>query len=112
MSLVAQNWVQIGALAVIIVGALFCQAHYLNQRLAALESHSADRLSAHEKSTADRLAAFEASIDKRFDDLKLWIQSEFRRLDQRIDNLAEKIVSLEARVGKLQGRIEHPVLKG
>lgn len=90
MTLIAQSWVQIGALAVIIAGALFYQAHYLNQRL----------------------AAFEKSIDTRFDDLKLWIQSEFRRIDQRIDNLAEKIARLEERVGKLEGRIEHPVLKG
>lgn len=101
MSLATQAWVQIGALAVIIVGALSYQAHYLNQRLAAYERHS-----------NDRLAAFEKSIDKRFDDLKLWIQSEFRRVDQGLDNLAEKIARLEDRVAGLEGRIEHPVLKG
>jgi hypothetical protein len=43
--------------------------------------------------------------DQRFDDFKLWIQAEFRRLGERIADLSE-------RVRKVEERLERPILKG
>jgi hypothetical protein len=34
-----------------------------------------------------RMSDFKGAIDKRFDDLKDYIKSEFRRVDERIDRL-------------------------
>jgi hypothetical protein len=39
-----------------------------------------------------RIDDLKASIDKRFDDLKDYIKSEFRRVDERIDRLEIPLV--------------------
>jgi hypothetical protein len=39
-----------------------------------------------------RFDDFRVAIDKRFDDLKDYIRSEFKRVDERIDRLESPIV--------------------
>ena len=49
-----------------------------------------------------RIDDLRSEMNHRFDDMKLWAQSEFRRLDERIDRLTERISKIEE---KLEQRI-------
>jgi hypothetical protein len=38
-----------------------------------------------------RFSDLRSEINHRFDDLKLWVQSEFRRLDERLERLEQPL---------------------
>ena len=85
MSSVALQWEQV---AIIMIG-LVLGFYFNNRSIAHLDK---------------RIDDLRVEVNHRFDDMKEWIKSEFRRLDERVDNLADKI-------DKLEVRTEHPVIK-
>jgi uncharacterized membrane-anchored protein YjiN (DUF445 family) len=60
----------------------------INERFAAVEKRFDERLAAVEKRFDERFAA----VEKRFDDLTRWLQSEIRRLDDRVEKLEHPVV--------------------
>jgi hypothetical protein len=97
---VGQLWTAVGVAFLGYLIALLYQTHHTDKRIDDLRSEINARFASIEKLIDERFAGFEkliderfAAVDKRFDDLTRWLQSEIRRLDDRIDKL------------------EHPVLK-
>jgi len=85
--MVSLTWSQVGTIIGALVVVMGAFAYHMDRRFDGLRS--------------EMIARFEA-VDKRFEDLKLWAQSEFRRLDERIDRLTERIGKIEE---KLEQRI-------
>jgi DNA anti-recombination protein RmuC len=90
-----QSWVQVGTICVVLVSALFYQTHYMDKRFEDIGKRFEDigkRFEDMDKRLGD-MGKCLGDINHRFDDLKDWIRSEVRRLEDRLD------------------RLEHPVAK-
>lgn len=60
-----------------------------------------------------RFDSLERSIGHRFDDMRLWVQSELKALRTEISagfqRLEERVGRLETRVAKIEERLDYPV---
>jgi len=103
MSSAALQW---GPVAIIMIGLVL--GFYFNNRSIAHLDRRIDDLRAAVDYRFDavdhRFDDLRAAVDHRFDDMREWIRAEFKRLDDRIDNLTAKIA-------KMEEHAEHPVIK-
>ena len=107
---VGQLWTAAGVAFLGYLVALLYQAHHTDRRIDDLRSEINARFASFERLIEERFANFEkridarfasfekliderfAAVDKRFDDLTRWLQSEIRRLDDRMEKLEHPVV--------------------
>ena len=83
-----QLWTAVGVAFFGYLIALLYQTHHTDKRIDDLRSEINGRFASFEKLIDERFAA----VDKRFDDLTRWLQSEIRRLDDRLEKLEHPVV--------------------
>ena len=84
----SQLWTAVGVALLGYLIALLYQTHHTDKRIDDLRSEINGRFASFEKLIDERFAA----VDKRFDDLTRWLQSEIRRLDDRLEKLEHPVV--------------------
>jgi hypothetical protein len=96
---VGQLWTAVGVAFLGYLIALLYQTYHTDKRIDDLRSEMNARLASFERLIGERFASFEkliderfAAVDKRFDDLTRWLQSEIRRLDDRVETLEHPVV--------------------
>jgi ElaB/YqjD/DUF883 family membrane-anchored ribosome-binding protein len=85
---VGQLWTAVGVAFLGYLTALLYQTHHTDKRIDDLRSEINARFASFERLIDERFAA----VDKRFDDLTRWLQSEIRRLDDRMEKLEHPVV--------------------
>ena len=96
---VGQLWTAVGVAFLGYLIALLYQTHHTDKRIDDLRSEMNARFASFEKLLDERFASFErllderfAAVDKRFDDLTRWLQSEIKRLDDRVEKVEHPVV--------------------